>query len=1227
MSIFKEDLMKKLGFFILPIAFVFASNYVQIITSNPNQVLLNTSFQKIDLPQIEINGRTFNQVSISEPGVSTEIGLPKLPVIREFIEIPFGAEVTVGAEVLEGKTLSPEYPLYPKQPPIPKTGSAPEFTINEKFYEQDLWFPEQRVRIAEIAEIRGHRLAVLEICPVRYNPNQNLIEYSQNLRISLNLTGSDMMKTQNNLRRYYSKPFESMLSSIVKNYGSFSFDPPPQLPIGFLIITPDEWEANIQPLAQWRKRKGYEVFVRNLTQVGGGSADVVRNYILQAFNTWPIPPSFVLLIGDVDKIGYFTGQGSGSPHTDLNYSMMTTPDYLPDIYVSRYSVANSIQLDSLVQKTIKYEKNEWLSGTDWTKRAYFIASSDGGNHQVAEGTHIYSMAVARRYGMICDSIWLYYGTGTPITTAINGGRSWVIYSGHGYYEEWSDPDFTNDDVRLLTNLDKIPFVCTFACLSGDFANSSHPECFSEAWIRNGYRGAIAHMASSVTSYWEEDDTLQRRLFDCGFDSSLHWTMGMINKAKIIFYQQMGPTNMTRRYLEMYNLMGDGAIDVYSDIPHTLTVMHPAVIPIGTNPLTITVYDAGSPVANALVCASGRSDTMIHEVGYTNVSGQVTLTVSTTMPDTIFITITGHNLTPYLGHVLTLPSSGPYVVYLRHSINDEAPGGNGDGIINPGEHISMPVWVKNWGSAIANNLRGWLRTSDPNITITDSFKSYGNIPAGDSANISDGFEFDVAASCTNNYILNFTLTCKDANDSIWTSYISMRVGAPVLNYADQIIDDQYSSRPNGKLDPGETAELIVVLNNQGRGNGYNVSAILRSCDSRLVIDDSIGTFGTILIDSSGNNNLDRFIITASELIPLETNISCTLYITAEGDYSTKGFFSIAVGAITAVDPIPDGPREPPLYYAYDNVDTFYVEHPNYEWVEINTVGTRLSLGDDQTIQVALPVTFGSWKFYNQSFDSISICSNGWVAPGYQTASTYSNRQIPDPNTTNPNGMICANWDDLLPSSSDPGGVFYYHDQTNHRFIIEYDSIPYYGASTTREKFQIIIFDSTMAAQDGNNEIFVQYMTTSRWNSSTVGIEDPDNQIAIQCLYNDTLHRGCASWTPGKVIKYTTDEPLPGIGEDLTNTTPLTSALSLYPTLFRNEIMIQYQIKEKGAVKLRIYDATGRMVYNQVNNNTKAGNYSIRWDGKDNFGKRLASGIYFFELVTPSEQYLKKLVRLK
>ena len=45
--------------------------------------------------------------------------------------------------------------------------------------------------------------------------------------------------------------------------------------------------------------------------------------------------------------------------------------------------------------------------------------------------------------------------------------------------------------------------------------------------------------------------------------------------------------------------------------------------------------------------------------------------------------------------------------------------------------------------------------------------------------------------------------------------------------------------------------------------------------------------------------------------------CTLYYYADGGYVRSEPFTIIVGELRATDPIPDGPRTPALYYAYDD----------------------------------------------------------------------------------------------------------------------------------------------------------------------------------------------------------------------------------------------------------------------------------------------------------------------
>jgi hypothetical protein len=332
----------------------------------------------------------------------------------------------------------------------------------------------------------------------------------------------------------------------------------------------------------------------------------------------------------------------------------------------------------------------------------------------------------------------------------------------------------------------------------------------------------------------------------------------------------------------------------------------------------------------------------------------------------------------------------------------------------------------------------------------------------------------------------------------------------------------------------------------------------------------------------------------------------------------------VGEIRASDPVFDDT----LYWAYEDIDTLYSECPVYEWVEINNIGTRLSMSDDYTIQVTLPSTFGPWKFYNQRYTQLSICSNGWIAPGYQTATSYSNRRLPDPTATNPNGMVCANWDDLYPNNTGVGGVYYYHDGANHRFIIEYDSVPYYGATTIMDKFQIIIYDTTLAAYDGHNEIVVNYMTANRFNSNTIGIEDPTNQFGICALFNDTLHRGFGPFRARKAIKYTTDPPyLQGLSNDALTELTTNLLATINPNPFKDLCQIRLQIRQEGKVDLKIYDITGREVCNLIHGSLKPGTYTYYWNGTDNNGKRVANGIYFSKLETPNEKLIKKMILIQ
>ncbi len=616
--------------------------------SSRNEAVLNFAIPEFRQKAKTKHKTQFVELSIPKVGITSDIGKPKLPVIRKFIEIPEDAEVTIETEILKKETIRLSSLVYPRQHPVPKIPNPIiEFAMDTDYYTRDEFFPRVRVQIAEIADIRGHRVAMVEIYPMLYNPSRNVVDFASEIQVTIRFHKADWEATRSKLERYYSIPYEAELKDIIVNYDYYkSCIKSPSLPIGYLIITPDSWYNTILPLAEWKKRKGYFVTVAKLSEVGSGDKDIVRDYIKNAYNNWSVPPTYVLLVGDVDKIDYFEGHidGDVTTATDLYFSTMGGGgDYTPDLYLFRFSVASEGQLADLVNKTIKYERNDWSNGTDWCEKAYFVASEDEDYHDIAEGTHQYCMGKCRSHGMTCDSLWLWYGSGTGVSSALGNGRSWVMYSGHGYSGGWAETSCNPSWVAV----DRVPFVGTFACNCGSYANSS---CFSEKMIREGSsRGAITNFASSNYSYWGPDNAMQRAMFNAAFNSNITWAIGMFNSGRAAAKLHFG-SKASKDYYEQYNMMGDGSVDIYWDVPHPITVTHPSTIVSGTADMEVTVKDGGNPVEGALVCAS-KSDTIF--VGYTNSSGQVALSMENTTLCTLQITVTGHNLHTYEGTCIVL----------------------------------------------------------------------------------------------------------------------------------------------------------------------------------------------------------------------------------------------------------------------------------------------------------------------------------------------------------------------------------------------------------------------------------------------------------------------------------------------------------------------------------------------------------------------------------------------
>ncbi|MFA5033191.1 MAG: carboxypeptidase regulatory-like domain-containing protein [bacterium] len=76
-----------------------------------------------------------------------------------------------------------------------------------------------------------------------------------------------------------------------------------------------------------------------------------------------------------------------------------------------------------------------------------------------------------------------------------------------------------------------------------------------------------------------------------------------------------------------------------------------------------------------------------------------------------------------------------------------------------------------------------------------------------------------------------------------------------------------------------------------------------------------------------------------------------------------------------------------------------------------------------------------------------------------------------------------------------------------------------------------------------------------------------------------------------------------------------------------VAISYNIPFKAQVVLEIYDNNGRLRRTLVNSQQNANSYVINWNGNDNFGKKLASGMYFCQLKAGELKSVKKIIFIR
>lgn len=169
-------------------------------------------------------------------------------------------------------------------------------------------------------------------------------------------------------------------------------------------------------------------------------------------------------------------------------------------------------------------------------------------------------------------------------------------------------------------------------------------------------------------------------------------------------------------------------------------------------------------------------------------------------------------------------------------------------------------------------------------------------------------------------------------------------------------------------------------------------------------------------------------------------------------------------------------------SYECLDSRYHADLQYEWFDITSLGTPVTLENNASFFVDLPFEF---NFFNKTKTEILVDANGYLTFG-SFASEPDNDSIPS--SEDPDDLIAAFWDDLDPSLG--GTVHFYHDHGENRFIVQYTGIYSDDGPNT---FQIIL--------NHDGAILFQFQDMQgNLTSATVGIENTDGTDGLQLAFN-------------------------------------------------------------------------------------------------------------------------------
>jgi Peptidase family C25/Propeptide_C25/FlgD Ig-like domain/Viral BACON domain/Peptidase family C25, C terminal ig-like domain len=1220
----------------------------------------------------------FDKIFSDDLSILTRPGMPELPSKPVQILIPAGEKaVSVSVAYSSREIIASDLNLYPVQKPYPMsyTGDTPFVTQNAEVYSKNEFYPAELYSDLNTQYLRGHSIALLNVFPMQYNPvSGDLAFYSE---ITVSVQTSVSAESQNAFQKFYRDDIQTStrLEKLVMNTEAISSYPSMDNSrdvndFEYIIVTNSNYLAEMDDFINFKAGQGYHVLAKTTEEIyaeypGTDIADQIRNFIIDAYQN--MGAEFVLLAGDIGIVphrGFWVdaggtedfnmpsdlyyegldrvGTGSG-PDWNVNsngqWAETSEADYYAEVHVGRISADNTTELLAAINKQIMYQdspviddlENTLMVGEELNNSPYTYGGDykdevvAGGNYNgLTTAGFDANLSVETLYER--DGGWSVQSLQNQMSNGINFinhlGHSNTDYNMKFYNNTVNNNTIQNDGINhnffIIYSQGCLPAAIETNCIAEKFTTIDNGCVVYVGNTRYGW-----YMPGGTNSSSQEMD---RQFWDALFGEGITQVSAMNNDSKEDGASQCNDPWFRWAYYELI-VLGDPSLDVWTAVPTDITALYQPSISIGTY---VIPFQTDAPFARVGLF---QNDELIGRA-VADGNGDVLLETFEPIitPETISVSIIGHNKTRHLGEIYVI-SDEPYVIFESYEVNDA--NGNGNNLPDFSEEISLDFTLQNVGNQPAANVAATISSTDEYISITTDTASFGTINSQNNSVVTDAYAMTIADDIPDQHEIIFDVETTDNTDETWMSYFTMTACAPDFLAGSMLVNDS-SGNNNGILDPGETATIIISVENIGHAISPLAVSSLVADNDLITFESTISQLGILGIQGSANAT---FNVTADASISLGTQVEFTFNVVA-GSYNYFASFGHPIGLI--VEDFETG------------------DFTSYPWEFTGSADWEISAGAYEGDFCAKSGTLGNNANATLRIE-VETSADGDLS-FYRTVSSEANF---DYLQFYIDGAMMDQW------SGDVtwGQETYVITEGSHTFEWRYDKDQAVTGGTDNARVDFIlfpplgmIFPPIMNVNPGllNVDIAINQTLEEIIEISNIGGEILDYTVSVTGSINWlTVTPDNGSLNGGEMEEITVTFDATGMEEGQyssglmfedglggqtivpvimnvsgtdadNNLLPLqTELFGNHPNPFNPTTNIKYGLNVDSHVAINIYNIKGQKVRTLINEKQQAGYHNLTWNGYDDSNRKTTSGIYFYEMKTEETNYtsIKKMLLLK